>query len=127
MPQPLRPGVLIVEDEEELLSLVVRVFESESFRIFRAKNGLDAVDLFSKNQAGIDLVISDLGLPGMSGPDLITAIRTMKPSVKIISVSGYGSGNVRSLAKKAGADMFCEKPFVMSEFLKSVRKLLETP
>ncbi len=103
------------------------MFESESYMIFRARDGAAAIELFSREQSAIHLVVTDLGLPGVGGADVITAVRSLKPGVKIVGVSGYGGGEVRSLALAAGADLFCEKPFAIHELLESVRKLMSTP
>ncbi len=124
MPHSLRPGVLIVEDEEELLSLVARLFDPGTYEIFRARNGIEALAVFHDRRDAIDLVVTDLGLPQLGGADVIAEIRASKPDVKIVGFSGYSGREVRELALKAGADMFCEKPFAAGEFLASVRSLL---
>ncbi|MGA9118143.1 MAG: response regulator [Bacteroidota bacterium] len=124
MQRPFRPGVLLVEDEEELLSLVALVFEGESYAIFRARNGLEALDIFRGHSDDIHIVLTDLGLPGLSGTEVISAVRKLKPSVKIVGVSGYGGGDARRLALAAGADLFCEKPFGVQKLVESIRNLM---
>ncbi len=124
MPRSLRPGVLIVEDEEELLSLVSRIFESEDYKIFQARDGAAAIEIYRRHQEAIDVVLTDLGLPGVGGADVIAAIRGLNSSVKIVGLSGYGGGESRMVALAAGADMFCEKPFAVDELLESIRRLL---
>jgi DNA-binding response OmpR family regulator len=125
MQRSYRPGVLLVEDEEELLTLVALAFEGEQYAIFRARNGSEGLEVFRKRSPEIHLVLTDLGLPGVSGPDLIAAIRKIKPSVKIVGTSGFGGDDVRALALSSGADLFCEKPYKIQQLVESIRTLLE--
>lgn len=127
MPHRLHPGVLIVEDEEALLSLVAGLLEEQAYVIFRARDGAEALAVFAENTSDIDVVMTDLGLPQVGGADVIASIRQRKPSVKIVGISGYGAQEARSVALAAGADIFCEKPFDIGGVLESIRKLLSTP
>ncbi|HTX99058.1 MAG TPA: response regulator [Bacteroidota bacterium] len=127
MPHRLHPGVLIVEDEEALLSLVAGLLAEEAYVIYRARDGAEALAVFAENTSDIDVVMTDLGLPQVGGADVIASIRQRKPSVKIVGISGYGAQEARSVALAAGADIFCEKPFDIGGVLASIRKLLSTP
>ena len=124
--QPGR-GVLVVEDEEQLLSLLSFFLEREEFRVFRAKSGLEALGLFRTHQEDIQLMVTDLGLPELGGTDLITAVRGEKPAVKIIGVSGLSGQDVSELALGSGADLFLPKPFRIEEMVTAIRSVLGTP
>ncbi|MBI5472114.1 MAG: response regulator [Ignavibacteriae bacterium] len=117
-------GVLISEDEVDINNLLTLILQSEDFLVFQAFDGQTALDLFSVHQDEVDLVVTDLGLPRLGGVDLIAKIREMKPSIRIIGASGFGRNNVREEVKRAGADEFLAKPYVTSDLVASVKRLL---
>ncbi len=117
-------GVLIVEDEEQLLSLVSSFLESEEFLVFCARDGVEGLQKFRGHQNEIDLLWTDLGLPELGGADLITAIRYQKPSIKIIGVSGLSGTDVSRIALHSGADMFVAKPFHIDDIFRAIKSVL---
>jgi DNA-binding response OmpR family regulator len=119
-PEPVR-GVLVVEDEEQLLTLVASFLEGEHYSVFCARNGAEALEVFRAHEADIAVVLTDLGLPEVGGADLMTAVRHRKPTVKIIGLSGLSGGNVRQIALRSGADLFIAKPFHIEEIARAIR------
>jgi two-component system cell cycle sensor histidine kinase/response regulator CckA len=119
-----RKGLLIVEDENEIRLLLGEVFRIENFEVFQASDGREALGLFREHQDDIDIVITDLGLPHLGGVELIEQMRAMKPGLKIIGSSGYGRANITEEVLNAGGDVFLPKPFVTSELIRTVRRLL---
>jgi two-component system, OmpR family, KDP operon response regulator KdpE len=121
------PGILIAEDELELRILLSALFEMEGFAVFQAEDGISAMETFSARRDSIDLLITDLGLPGLGGLELIMKIRAIKPSVKIIAASGYGRATIREEVLQAGGDLFYPKPFSVDDILLAAKQLLHTP
>ena len=119
-----RKGLLIAEDEDELRVLLTVVLEAEGFKVFQAEDGQQAIELVEKHLDEIDIIFTDLGLPRLSGLDLIQRARKMKPSLKIIGSSGYGRANVREEVLKAGGDQFHPKPFIAGELIDAIKKLV---
>jgi len=117
-------GILIAEDDEEIRHLLTIVFQLENYTVFEAEDGTAALQMFTENLTAIHLVISDLGLPGLGGVELIERIRALSSTVKIIGASGYGKANVREEVLKAGGDAFLPKPFNTGELIDSVHRLL---
>jgi two-component system cell cycle sensor histidine kinase/response regulator CckA len=117
-------GILIVEDETEIRNLLTMLFELEGFTVYQAVDGEHALEVFQEDKDNIVLMITDLGLPRLGGVELITKLRAIKPSIKIIGSSGYGRQNVREEVLNAGGDLFVPKPFVADELMETVRKLL---
>jgi two-component system, OmpR family, response regulator ResD len=117
-------GILIAEDDEEIRHLLAIVFQLENYSVFEAEDGTEALRIFTENLTTIHLVISDLGLPGLGGVELIEHIRALSSSVKIIGASGYGKSNIREEVLKAGGDEFLPKPFNTGELIDSVHRLL---
>jgi DNA-binding response OmpR family regulator len=119
-------AILLVEDELELKEMLKIALARRSFTVIEAENGREAIARF---RPGItDLVITDLIMPEEDGLKVIIKVREVKPSVRIIAISGGGKagpGNYLSLAKALGADAVFSKPFSIAELLKKAEELLE--
>jgi hypothetical protein len=110
--------ILVVDDEIAIVETTSAMLAASNYRVLSANNGLDAVALFAKNHAEIELVISDMVMPGLGGEAMLRALRSIKPSVKVIAVSGYPL-NDRTLF-----DAFLKKPYAMSTLLATIRETL---
>jgi DNA-binding response OmpR family regulator len=119
------PTILISEDEADINNLLTIVLQAENFNVLQAFDGLAALETFTTHVDEIDLLVTDLGLPKLGGVELIEKVRKMKPSVKIIGASGFGRTNVREQVMHAGADEFMPKPYITSDLLDLVKKLLD--
>jgi DNA-binding response OmpR family regulator len=119
-----KKGLLIAEDEDELRILLATVLEAEGFKVFQAEDGQQGIELIKEHMDEIDIVLSDLGLPKVSGLDLIQQARKLKPTLKIIGSSGYGRVNIREEVLNAGGDEFHPKPFVAGELIDAIKKLV---
>jgi DNA-binding response OmpR family regulator len=117
-------GVLVVEDDNELRTLFSLLLESEGFTVYQADDGQVALDVLAAHPGGIQMVITDLGLPGIGGVDLIKKVRSVDAHVRIIGTSGYGAKNVREMVLAAGADEFFPKPFSVVDVTDKVIELL---
>ncbi len=118
-------GVLIAEDDEEIRRLLAVVFRLENFVVYEAEDGIEAKEIFTRHADAIHLVITDLGLPGLGGVELIEQIRTISQSVKIIGASGFGKSNVVEEVMNAGGDEFLSKPFNTEDLMSLIRRLLQ--
>jgi CheY-like chemotaxis protein len=116
--------ILIVEDDMEIRILLSEVFRIEGYTVLAAVDGRDALRVFEEQGQQIDLMITDLGLPNIGGIELISRIRSLKPAAKIIGSSGYGRANIRDEVLQAGADEFLPKPYVTTELIQTVRRML---
>ena len=84
-------GVLLAEDEETIRRLVGEVLARSGYKVFAASNGDEALRLLEEHSGEIDLLVTDVVMPGMSGPDLARAASRLKPSLRILFTSGYTS------------------------------------
>lgn len=116
-------GVLVVEDDNELRKLFGFLLEAEGFTVFLADDGQVGLDLLAAHADEIDMVITDLGLPGIGGVELIKRVRAVGTKVKIIGTSGFGAKNVREMVLEAGADEFFSKPFSIPDIIDRVMAL----
>jgi CheY-like chemotaxis protein len=118
-------GVLIVEDEKELREMLKISLIRRKFTVFEAANGKDAIIRFKPSIT--DLVVTDLIMPEEDGLKVIMKLRELKPSIKIIAISGGGKagpGSYLNLAKALGADAIYSKPFSINDLIAKIEELL---
>jgi len=106
----LKKKILIVDDEEDLTWSLSRKLKRDesSLEIFCANTGNSALDFLSKNR--IDLILTDLRMPGLSGLQLLNEIRSKYPSMNVIVMTAYGSSEVRSAIDRWGDTEYIVKP-----------------
>lgn len=117
--------ILVVEDEQALAEGLKFNFELEGYEVTCVGDGQSAVRVFEEKQSPIDLVVLDLMLPGMSGYEVCTTIRSADHDVPIIILSARSMSEDRRLAFDCGTDQYLSKPFALPELLSRVRNLLE--
>jgi DNA-binding response OmpR family regulator len=119
------PGVLIVEDDDELREMLKIALTRRKIMVLEARNGLEAIAHFKPSIT--DAVITDLIMPEEDGLKVIMKLREEKPSVKIIAISGGGKagpGSYLNLARVLGADAVYSKPFSVNDLVSRLEELL---
>lgn len=117
--------VLVVEDDEETLNVLSRTLASGGYDVIWARNGADTLKLLTKHEdVTISLIIVDVVLPGMSGPELVEAVREVHPIAGAIYVSAYDVETVRSHEVDPETMPFLPKPYDPSELLSLVEEVL---
>jgi two-component system, cell cycle sensor histidine kinase and response regulator CckA len=125
MPEFGDETILIVDDEESVRELAARILTRAGYRVIRASNGIEALDMFSREGASIQLVILDLIMPQMSGVECLKELIKRSPQVKALVATGYsGDASIRECLE-AGAKGFVGKPFRIKELLHEVRSVLD--
>jgi CheY-like chemotaxis protein len=117
--------VLLVEDEEGLRLLSKRILNNAGYQVLVAANGDDAERVFAEHAASIDLVVSDVVMPGCGGPELLSRLHHRAPALRVLYMSGYTE---QSAAHRAGIDRgvpFVQKPFTAAAFVRQVREVLD--
>ena len=120
------PGVLLVEDDKELREMLKMSLLRRSFTVLEAENGKDAITHFKPLIT--DLVVTDLIMPEEDGLKVVIKLRELKPSIKIIAISGggkVGPGSYLNLAKALGADAVYSKPFSIKDLIVKIEQLLD--
>ena len=118
-------GILIVEDEKELREMLKISLIRRNYTVLEAENGKDAIAHFKPLIT--DLVITDLIMPEEDGLKVIIKLRELKPSIRIIAISGggkVGPGSYLNLAKALGADAIYSKPFSINDLIAKIEQLL---
>lgn len=111
--------ILLVDDEPMLRALMEAVLLDRGYSVLTAGSGTEAMALFREHRGEIDLLISDIVMPGMDGPSLATALQRSCPDLKVLLISGYC--NSRQLTQ--GFD-FLPKPFLPADLLAKVNNIL---
>ncbi len=117
--------ILVVEDELLLQELVSSLLQKAGYRLLTASDGEQAVEIFERHQDEIALVVTDLGLPKMSGLEVVKKLKAMKPNLKVIFASGYLDPSDRPEILTIGVQEFIEKPYVPNELLSKLRATLD--
>jgi two-component system, cell cycle sensor histidine kinase and response regulator CckA len=116
--------VLLADDEEDVRGVVHAMLDTLGYEVIEARDGLEAVEIFRRRAAEIDLVILDLVMPHLTGEAALEQILRIAPGVPAILVSGYDeSGRIREIVA-AGFGGFLQKPFRRQDLGKKVRELL---
>jgi two-component system cell cycle sensor histidine kinase/response regulator CckA len=124
---PERAGdktVLVVDDDPLLRALTSQILTGGGYHVLTARNSGEALQISRAIPAGIDLVVTDVEMPGLQGPELARRLMAAHPEVKVLLVSGYAEGH---LGRGEGGDLcstFLQKPFGPDELLDRVRQLL---
>jgi two-component system cell cycle sensor histidine kinase/response regulator CckA len=117
--------ILLVEDEEAVRAFAGRALQARGYKVYEAASGQDALDLINGAHDPIDLVISDVVMPGMDGPTLMRELRQRQPDVKIIFVSGYAEDVFERNLPEDETYQFLPKPFTLKELATTVKETLE--
>jgi DNA-binding NtrC family response regulator len=118
-----QPTVLIVEDDKNNLLSLEKIFSRESMKVLTALDGREGLDIVRKNQ--VDVVLTDLMMPGMGGDDLLQAIKAIAPETEVVLMTAYGTVGTAVETMKTGAYDFVEKPLKRAAIVKTVQKALE--
>lgn len=117
-------NILLVDDEEDILNFIKDILESHGYKVIPVRNPLAAIDIFKNLSGDIHLVMTDIIMPLMEGKELIKKLRTIKPDIKIIAISGYS--NEVFTKDDTMIDEFIRKPFEVYQILSTVRRILDT-
>ena len=120
---PQRPTLLLVEDEPALRLLVVTMLEEEGYLVLQAGNGLDAIALAERHRGDIALLLTDVVMPRLSGPELAQQLRAMRPGLEVLFMSGYNDSRlVHRGVEEANVNLLV-KPFSPDDLVKRVAEL----
>jgi two-component system cell cycle sensor histidine kinase/response regulator CckA len=113
--------VLLVEDEDAVRSFASRALSTRGYTVLEAANGAEALEIMDREHGQVDLVVSDVVMPGMDGPTLLRHLRERNPGIRIVFMSGYAEEAFR---KNLGEDedfIFLPKPFTLKKLAETVK------
>jgi YesN/AraC family two-component response regulator len=118
--------ILIIDDEEAILSFLKERLMGEGFNVLTASDGKEGLNLFNENQ--VDLVITDIIMPNKDGIETIIKMKKICPDIKIIAISGGGHAHPKyylDTSKGLGVQYTFQKPFKTSDLVEAVHELLK--
>jgi len=117
--------ILVVDDEESVCQLVQQTLEGEGYTILKAHSGSAALTLARQYQGKIDLILTDVVMPHMSGREMAEQLKTLQPQMKVIFMSGYTSDIMVRHGVETAEIEFLPKPFSPSKLAAKVREVLD--
>jgi CheY-like chemotaxis protein len=130
LPEPVIPPsqaegtLLLVEDEEAVRRLARRVLEGVGYRVLEASSGREALRLVKQWDGPLDLMVTDVIMPGMSGQELSTRLREQRPWLRILYVSGYTDDAILQHGDLLPNTSFLQKPFTPGSLTQRVREVM---
>jgi CheY-like chemotaxis protein len=118
--------ILVVEDDEELRRLCRKTFQKHGYRILEATNGEEALSIGKKHTEPIQLMLTDVVMPKMSGRQLAELIQQLRPDMKVLYMSGYAEDSIAHHGMLESGLAFLEKPFSPDGLLRKVREVLDS-
>jgi DNA-binding NtrC family response regulator len=115
--------VLVVDDEASNLASLEKIFQREGMRVFTADGAKPALELVRRHR--VQVVLTDLMMPGTSGVELLRALKEVSPDTEVVLMTAYGTVETAVQAMRDGAYDFVEKPLKRMTIVKSVRKAAE--
>jgi two-component system cell cycle sensor histidine kinase/response regulator CckA len=122
-----RGVILYVEDEDSVRSFAVRALSSKGYTLVEASTGLEALERLEELDKPIDLIISDVMMPEMDGPTMLTELRARGIKAKIIFCSGYADDCLQRTLKDGEDFVFLAKPFDLATLVEVVKQALSAP
>src|SRR6185436_9596856 len=130
-PLVTRPGgherVLIIEDADPVRALAATVLQRSGYEVLDVPSGEAAEQLFADAGFEVDLVLSDIVLKGMSGPKFAERLRALRPSTRVLFMSGYADDTVLAFGSIDVKRAFLQKPFTPESLAAKVRDVLDAP
>jgi two-component system, cell cycle sensor histidine kinase and response regulator CckA len=117
--------VLLVDDEEAVRSLTRRILKSKGYNVLEAGSGDDALERARKYPGRIDLLLTDVVMPGQSGPEIAQALSRERPDLKVLYVSGYADDDTVARGLLKTGVSFLQKPFGFEILARRVRDVLD--
>ena len=118
--------ILVVDDEAIILEIATEMISRMGYRCIAAASGDAAVTLFKQNRDGIDLVVLDLIMPGLSGSEAFDRLRQIDPRVKVLLASGYSLDSQATVLMARGCNGFIQKPYSLEALSQKINAILKS-
>jgi CheY-like chemotaxis protein len=117
--------VLLVEDEASVRELLRDTLERHGYRVVPAASGEQALERASAHRGPIHLLVSDVIMPGMGGPELASRLQPLHPELRVLHISGYTDDAILRHGVREGLTAFLQKPFTLEALVRKTREVLD--
>jgi signal transduction histidine kinase/CheY-like chemotaxis protein len=124
-PKPGSETILLVEDDADVRRVIRRFLQERGYRVLEASRASEALDLFQQHDGTVDLVITDVVMPGTSGRELVERLTSIRPEIRVLYVSGYAEDAAVRQGLSDASIVLLEKPFTAQALSSKVRELLD--
>ncbi|MGH7386257.1 MAG: ATP-binding protein, partial [Candidatus Rokuibacteriota bacterium] len=126
-PVPGHETILLVEDEEDVRTLAREVLERQGYTVLEAGDGVQALDICETAGDRIDVILTDVVMPRMSGRELVDRVRATKPTMPVLYMSGYTEDAILRHGVRDASILLLGKPFTPADLLGKIREVLDKP
>jgi len=117
--------VLIVEDEQSVRAVTSEILQSNGYKVIEARDGHEAIAEFKRHRGAIDLLLTDVVMPHMKGPELANRLLSLEPKLRVIYMSGYNEEAILGRRFGEGGSVLIHKPFSPQTLAGKVRDVLD--
>lgn len=117
--------ILVVEDEKLMLHLLEKVFLQRGYQVMAVSDGEEAMEVYSCHKSKIDIVLLDVGLPKVTGWQVLSKMKQENPDVRVVVASGYLEPVRKAEMSGAGVKDFVSKPYRIDEVVRTVQNVIE--
>ena len=119
--------VLVVEDQAQVLRVVKGILKRAGFQVLEAGSGEEALKVAEAFSGKIDLLLTDVVLPGLAGPQVAAALAAARPGVRVLFMSGYTDNSIVHHGVLESGINFLEKPLTVDSLTRKIRAVLDLP
>lgn len=118
-------SILVVDDNPIILNLIKKILSSFGYRLFLASSGEQALALTKKKDINVDLLLTDVIMPGMNGMELAHTLKAKQSKVKVVFMSGYTDDVITHFGVLAPGEIFIQKPIIPSKLINKLKTMLD--
>ena len=119
--------ILVVEDEQLMLRLLEKFLSQQGYQVLIASDGEEAVEVYHLHRLEIDVVLLDVGLPKLTGWDVLLKMKEDNPDVRVVIATGYLAPKMKTDMLRIAVKHFVDKPYVLDELLETIQSLIDAP
>ncbi len=119
--------ILVIEDEDAIRDMLKATLAQSGFRVLTANGGKEALDLCETDSGAVDVLLTDIVMPGTSGTDLAGYLAVRYPKMRVVRMSGFTEAMLGESGLRRDDSLFLQKPFSREQLLTTIRAALEGP
>ncbi len=122
-----RGTILIVEDEQLMLRLVEKVLLQHGYQVLVASDGEAAIEVYRRHKLEIDVVLLDVGLPKLTGWDVLLKMKEENSDVRVVIATGFLEPKMKTEMSRAAVKHFVDKPYILDDLVETLQSLIDAP